>query len=117
MILRNLIYEALKRGIQILVSLKSTMECGDYGKTVYGGPAPKPWQKRERLPLLPQRHAITLGSRVFHPYMAVGAVKQPYVARGKAKIPTPEIDAAWGEDSWLKAGDDESQEHLKRGLR
>jgi hypothetical protein len=50
MTLRNFIYEALKRGAQILVLLKTAMECGDYGKTVYGGPAPVDWRKREKLP-------------------------------------------------------------------
>lgn len=50
MILLNLIYEVLKRGTQILVNLKTATECGDYGKTVYGGPAPVDWRKRENLP-------------------------------------------------------------------
>ena len=67
--------------------------------------APKPWLQREKLPLLSKRYAITLGSRVFHPYMAMGALKQPYAEIGRAKIPMPEIDATWGDDSWLREED------------
>jgi hypothetical protein len=120
------IYLTLDWLLNRIASLKASMDCWNYGKTVHGGPAPVDWRVRENLPLWGQWP----GNRSKHPrkdpnfnsLVLVGAVEQPSVwvdtdankknkrASGRtlgAYIPTPEIDAAWGDDAWLRADEDE----------
>jgi hypothetical protein len=112
MTLRDRTYRLLNWLLVKFYSLKQTMDCWDYGKNVHGGPAPVDWRIREGLPTW---QAWLTKDRWSGNRLIVGKVKQTSVwvedkRKGKGLgvyVPTPEVDSAWGDDSWIHAGEDE----------
>ena len=116
MSLRNWVYVVLNRGIRSLTALTLAIECADYARRVHGGPAPVDWRTREGIPASDQwgkldqwgKKAPGKSGRLLRATLVKGKVEQPSIHVDGRKhtlgawIPTPEIDAAWGNDDWLR---------------
>ena len=111
-----------------------------YEKNVHGGPAPVDWREREGIPSHNQWPWTAKNRGHRHIALVKGAVEQPSIwkvaSKGKGLgvyVPTPEVDAAWGDDSWIHVEeqapglvldgtseeeiDQKLQEFLKKGVQ
>jgi hypothetical protein len=98
-----------------VLALMQAQDCRDYAQYVHGGPAPVDWKIREGIPPHSQWPKRADGSlKLFVGAQRHGRVRpvraENLVTGGNrvgACIPTPEIDAAWGNDDWLHTDEDE----------
>ena len=95
--------------------IKQAAYLREYAEKVHGGPAPVDWKIREGIPPHSQWPKRADGSlKLFVGAQRCGKVRpvraENLVTGGNrvgACIPTPEIDAAWGNDDWLHTDEDE----------
>jgi hypothetical protein len=104
-LLNKILY--LLRGIDIRV----------YANNFHRGPVPVGWRVREGLANNQAQKDSAFKSNVL-----VGIVKQPSIRikddkhNIDARIPTPDVEGAWGDDSWLRADEDKDLQRWTKNV-